>query len=215
MAHMTTYMGCQVGHVVSLLGLGTVVQPLWASDPCHQDMSVGLMVTTWQWGFSPGTLVFSPIKNYDKILKQLKTMNCKVAWTLNIWVLCETCVQYVQQMVSPDTSAISSYYLFIYLFTPVLRCPLVQSCTTDLTGMIQDNMHIANGNQCQQNISKPEMVLECKKISVLNKMFASFVFAVVDMVVFAFLFFTPWYNQTDKSILDADQLLARCAATYS
>ena len=27
-ARMTAYMGCQVGQVVSLLGLGTVVQPL-------------------------------------------------------------------------------------------------------------------------------------------------------------------------------------------
>ena len=58
-AHMATYMGCQAGQVVSLLGLSTVVQSLWASDHCHQDKSSGLMVPTWQQGFSPGVPVSS------------------------------------------------------------------------------------------------------------------------------------------------------------
>ena len=75
-AHMTMYMGCQVGQVVSLLGLSTVVRPLWASDHCQQDTSVGLMVPTWQQGFSPGTPVSSPIKNHEKKIKIIK--KCEV-----------------------------------------------------------------------------------------------------------------------------------------
>ena len=35
-------------------------------------MSVGLMVPTWQRGFSPGTPVSSAIKNHEKDIKIIK-----------------------------------------------------------------------------------------------------------------------------------------------
>ena len=55
----THWTGCQVGQVVSLLGLGTMVATLtcWLLP---SGMSAGLMVPTWPEGFSLGTPVSSP-----------------------------------------------------------------------------------------------------------------------------------------------------------
>ena len=54
-AHWT---GCQVGQVVSLLGLGTMAAIL-SCWPLPSGMSVGLMVSIWQRGSSPCTPVSS------------------------------------------------------------------------------------------------------------------------------------------------------------
>ena len=55
----THWTGCQVGQVVRLLGLGSMVATV-SCWPLPSGMSFGLMVLTWQRGFSPGTQVSSP-----------------------------------------------------------------------------------------------------------------------------------------------------------
>ena len=62
----THWTSCQVGQVVSLLGLGTVVATLSCWPP-PSGMLIGLMVPTWQRGFYLGTPVssISSIKNHN------------------------------------------------------------------------------------------------------------------------------------------------------
>ena len=122
-ARMTTYMGSQVGQVFSLLGLGTVVQPLWPSDHCHQDMSVGLMVPTWQRGFSPGTPLSSSNQGTWSSLLQLKpwpnikiinTTKCKAPWTLDMSAMCNMWT--AQRLVHQILVLYKLLYTIIYIF---------------------------------------------------------------------------------------------------